>query len=208
MQRWRFLVVRDPGVKQTVGALYKRAWDEVVGPRYRASPPAPGMSHAQFQRNMDAAEHLAAHIHEAPVWIVPCLQGGNPDPHRRFVDLSSCAEHVARCPRSRARRHSHGAVSEFRKGSRSCFRPAGGLAYLRDPANQPWGTANARRQDPCARRPIQRGSARQSVAHDPNRVAPMAGRRIATPRTHTTPRHIEAGDGALLLRCSPERQLS
>jgi nitroreductase len=26
---------------------------------------------------LDAAENLAAHIHEAPVWIVPCLQGAN-----------------------------------------------------------------------------------------------------------------------------------
>ena len=25
---------------------------------------------------LDAAEYLAAHIHEAPVWIVPCLEGG------------------------------------------------------------------------------------------------------------------------------------
>src|ERR1700751_973690 len=28
MQRWRFLVIRDPKIKETVGALYKRAWDE------------------------------------------------------------------------------------------------------------------------------------------------------------------------------------
>ena len=27
MQRWRFLVIRDPKVKETVGALYKRAWE-------------------------------------------------------------------------------------------------------------------------------------------------------------------------------------
>ena len=26
MQRWRFLVVRDPQVKEAVGALYRRAW--------------------------------------------------------------------------------------------------------------------------------------------------------------------------------------
>ncbi|HEX3861850.1 MAG TPA: nitroreductase family protein [Stellaceae bacterium] len=78
MQRWRFLVVRDAGIKQTVGALYKRAWDEVVGPRYRAGQPAPGNSSAQFQRMLGAAEHLAAHIHEAPLWIVPCLQGDAP----------------------------------------------------------------------------------------------------------------------------------
>src|ERR1051326_3886658 len=36
MQRWRFLVVKDAEVKRTVGAYYKRAWDEVVAPRYRA----------------------------------------------------------------------------------------------------------------------------------------------------------------------------
>src|SRR5262245_65327158 len=36
MQRWRFLVIRDPKVKETVGALYKRAWDEQVAPRYRS----------------------------------------------------------------------------------------------------------------------------------------------------------------------------
>ena len=32
MQRWRFLVVRDPKIKETVGALYKRVWDEQVVP--------------------------------------------------------------------------------------------------------------------------------------------------------------------------------
>ena len=78
MQRWRFLVIRDPKVKEKVGALYKRAWDEQVAPRYRAGEPAPGMSRERFLRLLDAAEYLAAHIHEAPVWIVPCLEGGTP----------------------------------------------------------------------------------------------------------------------------------
>ena len=32
MQRWRFLVIREPKVKETVGALYKHAWDEQVAP--------------------------------------------------------------------------------------------------------------------------------------------------------------------------------
>ena len=78
MQRWRFLVIRDAAIKATVGAYYRRAWEEVIGPRYRAGQPAPGSSPEQFRRTLDAAEHLAAHIHEAPVWIVPCLQGENP----------------------------------------------------------------------------------------------------------------------------------
>jgi nitroreductase len=78
MQRWRFLVIRDPGIKAIVGALYKRAWDQQVGPRYRAGDPAPGMSRERFLRLLDAAEYLAAHIQEAPVWIVPCLEGSTP----------------------------------------------------------------------------------------------------------------------------------
>jgi hypothetical protein len=78
MQRWRFLVIRDKRIKQTVGALYKRAWDEQVAPRYRAGDPAPGMSRERFLRLLDAAEYLAAHIHEPPVWIVPLPRRGTP----------------------------------------------------------------------------------------------------------------------------------
>jgi nitroreductase len=73
MQRWRFLVIRDPKVKETIGALYKRAWDEQVAPRYRSGEPAPGTSRERFEKMLGAAEHLANHIQEAPVWIVPCL---------------------------------------------------------------------------------------------------------------------------------------
>ena len=76
MQRWRFLVVRDAVVKQAVAAIYRRAWDEQVAPGYRASAPAPGMSRDRFDRMLAAAEHLAHHLAEAPVWIVPCLEGG------------------------------------------------------------------------------------------------------------------------------------
>jgi nitroreductase len=78
MQRWRFLVIRDPKVKETVGALYKRAWDGQVAPRYRSGEPAPGTSRERFDRMLAAAEHLGNHIHEAPVWIVPCLEGATP----------------------------------------------------------------------------------------------------------------------------------
>ncbi|MGE5271884.1 MAG: nitroreductase family protein [Thiohalocapsa sp.] len=75
MQRWRFLVVKDPEVKRQVAVYYKRAWDEQAAPRYRSGAPAPGASAERFQRMLAAAQHLADHIHEAPVWIVPCLEG-------------------------------------------------------------------------------------------------------------------------------------
>src|SRR5689334_19227885 len=58
MQRWRFLVIRDPEIKKTVGAFYKRTWDEVVSPRYRAGDPAPGTNPERFSRMLDAAQYL------------------------------------------------------------------------------------------------------------------------------------------------------
>jgi nitroreductase len=78
MQSWRFLVIRDPAIKQAVATYYKRAWDEIVGPRYRSGGPAPGTTPERFARMLASAEHLANHLHEAPVWIVPCLSGATP----------------------------------------------------------------------------------------------------------------------------------
>ena len=75
MQSWRFLVIRAPAIKAAAGAWYTKAWHEVVGPRYRSGGPAPGTTPEAFGRMLSAAEHLADHLHEAPVWIVPCLAG-------------------------------------------------------------------------------------------------------------------------------------
>jgi nitroreductase len=75
MQTWRFLVIRDPAIKAAAGAWYRKSWYEIVGPRYRSAAPAPGQSSEQFTRMLEAAGYLADHIHEAPVWIVPCAPG-------------------------------------------------------------------------------------------------------------------------------------
>ena len=75
MQSWRFLVIRDPAIKAKVAAFYRRAWHEVVGPRYRSGGPPAGSSPERFARMLEAAEYLADHFHEAPVWIVPCQSG-------------------------------------------------------------------------------------------------------------------------------------
>jgi nitroreductase len=78
-QRWRFLVLKDPAKKKAVQAYYKKAFDEVVGPRYRSSPPPPGSDPERYKRQHAAVEYLTDHYHEAPVWIVACLEdGANP----------------------------------------------------------------------------------------------------------------------------------
>jgi len=81
-QRWRFLVVKDPEIKRRVQPHYKRALDEVIGPRYRTSAPPPGVTKEQYMRQHAAVEYLTDHFHEAPVWIVACLEEGTATPTR------------------------------------------------------------------------------------------------------------------------------
>jgi len=81
-QRWRFLVVKDPAIKRAVQAWYKRAFDEVIGPRYQTSAPPPGVTRERYLRQHAAVAYLTDHFHEAPVWIVACLEEGGAAPTR------------------------------------------------------------------------------------------------------------------------------
>jgi len=81
-QRWRFMVIKDPAIKQAVQVWYKRAFDETIGPRYKTNPPPPGVSAERFQRQHAAVEYLTEHFHEAPVWIVACVDEGQATPNR------------------------------------------------------------------------------------------------------------------------------
>jgi nitroreductase len=81
-QRWRFLVIKDPEIKRRVQVWYKRAFDEVVGPRYLNSTPPPGVTKERYLRQHSAVEYLTDHFHEAPVWIVACMEEGNAAPTR------------------------------------------------------------------------------------------------------------------------------
>ncbi|HUN42262.1 MAG TPA: nitroreductase family protein [Acetobacteraceae bacterium] len=80
-QKWRFLVVKDPEIKKKVAVWYKKAFDEVVGPRYASSAPPPGSDAAKYQRQHSAVQYLTDHYHDAPVWIVACMEDG-PNPGR------------------------------------------------------------------------------------------------------------------------------
>ena len=81
-QRWRFLVIKDTKIKQQVQVFYKRAFDEVIGPRYLTSSPPPGVTKERYLRQHAAVQHLTDHFHEAPVWIVACLDEGMVAPTR------------------------------------------------------------------------------------------------------------------------------
>jgi nitroreductase len=81
-QQWRFLVIKDPEIKKRVQYYYKRALDEVAAPRWRSSAPPPGVTREQHDRQLEAVIYLTEHFHEAPVWIVACLDESNYTPTR------------------------------------------------------------------------------------------------------------------------------
>lgn len=80
-QNWGFIVVRDARIKKRIQVYYRRAFDDLVGPSYASSEPPPGMSRDRFRRQHEAVEYLTDHFHEAPVWIVACLDSGAARPH-------------------------------------------------------------------------------------------------------------------------------
>jgi nitroreductase len=72
IQPYQFLVVRDPELKQRIGAVYLRAWE-----RYGAATEAamgdrfPNESaRAAWQRNVAASDHLAQHLGEASALVL------------------------------------------------------------------------------------------------------------------------------------------
>ena len=81
-QHWRFLVVKDPEIKRQIQRYYQKALDDVVAPRYRNSAPPPGVTQAEYDRQLEAVTFLTEHYHEAPVWIVACLDEGENTPTR------------------------------------------------------------------------------------------------------------------------------
>jgi nitroreductase len=70
-QGWRWLVVDDADTRAAVAALYrKRAEPYLDG--YRQA--APGATNPV----LDSSDYLTAHLHEVPVFVIPCILGRLP----------------------------------------------------------------------------------------------------------------------------------
>ena len=137
-QRWRFLVLKDPKIKQAVQAWYKKAFDEVVGPRYATSAPPPGVSPERYKRQHSAVEYLTDHFHEAPVWIVACIDEGKTEPTRwSGASIYPAVQNMLLATRALGlgstltTRH-----LLLREGSGSSDGPARGRAFLRYPSHR------------------------------------------------------------------------
>jgi nitroreductase len=75
-QRWSFVIVTEAATRAAIAEIYRRA-----RARYHAHPPAflPRHLSEDEQRAKDrmrrSGDHLADHLHEVPVLILPCIEG-------------------------------------------------------------------------------------------------------------------------------------
>lgn len=76
-QGWHFVVVTDAEKRKGIADLYKQGWElyanapEAMRPQIAKDDPR----FAQTERIIDSAAHLAYHMHEAPVMVIPCIEG-------------------------------------------------------------------------------------------------------------------------------------
>jgi nitroreductase len=71
-QSWHFLVIKDAATRKMIQERYKQAFD-VYAQMTSSTPPREGVSQATMDRVRASAEHLANHMHEAPVLLMPLL---------------------------------------------------------------------------------------------------------------------------------------
>ena len=66
-QRWRWMIIEDAAKRQAIADIYRTNFDAAYT---HAEPPEPG---SQADRVNQSAKHLAAHLHEVPVHVIPLL---------------------------------------------------------------------------------------------------------------------------------------
>jgi nitroreductase len=74
-QGWHFVVVTDAAKRAEIARLYKQAFDAYESrsewTQYGSDDPR---AH-QMPRVIQSARYLADHLHEVPVFVIPCIQG-------------------------------------------------------------------------------------------------------------------------------------
>lgn len=73
-----FVVVTDPDRRRALGEIYRRSWDRYLAEGILGAPPAPSEDPAtrRSQRRIGrSARHLAEHLADVPVHVIPCHPG-------------------------------------------------------------------------------------------------------------------------------------
>ena len=74
-QGWRWLMVDDAEQRKALAELYRRAAKDYLS---QAASAAGARGDRQTERVYNSASWLTDHLHEAPVHVVPCIEGRPP----------------------------------------------------------------------------------------------------------------------------------
>jgi nitroreductase len=68
-QTWHFVVVTEAAARAAVAAYYRKAWSTYADGR------SPDETPAEESPTQASSRHLAAHLHEVPAHVIPCISG-------------------------------------------------------------------------------------------------------------------------------------
>jgi nitroreductase len=71
-QGWRWVVVDDPELRASIAALYRKRANPYLGGYRELAPDAKNPV-------LDSSEYLSEHLHEVPVFVIPCILGRLPE---------------------------------------------------------------------------------------------------------------------------------
>lgn len=75
-QGWHFVVVTDAAKRKALADLYRQAFQFYVeNPDFRRTYEPEDLRTKQMPSILDSATYLAEHLHEAPVHLIPCIEG-------------------------------------------------------------------------------------------------------------------------------------
>ena len=76
VQRWRWLVIDDPALKQGIADLYRRAYEPYMAAQRQAIDGAtPQKGRENIGAIMDSSDHLAQVLQDVPAMVIPCSLG-------------------------------------------------------------------------------------------------------------------------------------
>jgi nitroreductase len=74
-QDWRFVAITEPALKQRIQGWFWEAWQRYQ-PKYAAEPALMDALPRSRRLSLRSTDHLARHVHEAPVIVAPCSERG------------------------------------------------------------------------------------------------------------------------------------
>ena len=93
-QGWRWLVVRDEGVRRELGRLYRKGAGDYLE---QGMAQARESGSAQNERVFDSAMYLAENIERAPVHVIPCIENFLPKTRRGSCGRAFWGRSYRRC---------------------------------------------------------------------------------------------------------------